>query len=336
MRLTISARHFTALLMRSRLLATWFTCVALLGSGIAQAQTYPNRAVRIVVPYATGGGSDILARQIGAGLQQAWGQAVAVENKAGASGNIGSQEVVRAAPDGYTLLLQNSTMVTNLGVYGKLPYDPAHDLTPIMLLGVTPIALVAHPSLGVSDLKGLVALAKAKPDSLAYGSCGPGTPQHFVMELLKQRAGFTANHAGYKGCSPAVTDVLGGQIPLAIVSANLAAPHAKSGRLKVLGVSTAARYSLLPDTPTFEEQGYKPLDFSIWYALMAPARLPDAVRAKIAADVQKVLDDPQVKANLVTAGVEPAHGDSEVLARLIHDDSIRYVQLARSANIKPE
>ncbi len=308
----------------------------LITGGAAQAQTYPNKSVRIVVPYATGGGSDILARQIGAGLQTLWGQGVVVDNKAGASGNIGSAEVVRAPADGYTLLLQNSTMVTNLGVMGKLPYDPEKDLTPIMLLGVTPIALAAHPSANIGNVKELIAAAKAKPDTLSYGSCGIGTPQHFVMELVKQKTGVGAAHAGYKGCSPAVTDVVGGQIPLAIVSANLVAPYAKDGRLKVLGVSTAQRYSLLPDTPTFEEQGLKPFDFSIWYALMGPKDLPPAVVAKLAADISKILAQPAVVSNLSNAGVELYKGSGDDLARLIKADAKRYTDLAKSANIKAE
>ena len=307
-----------------------------LATSAAHADTYPNKSVRIVVPYATGGGSDILARQIGVGLQQAWNQGVVVDNKAGASGNIGTQEVVRAPADGYTLLLQNSTMVTNLGVNGKLPYDPDKDLTPIMLLGVTPIALVAFPGANVSNIKELVAAAKAKPTAFSYGSCGIGTPQHFVMELVKQQTGIEATHAGYKGCAPAVTDVLGGQIPLAIVSANLAAPYAKSGKLKVLGVSTAQRYNLLPDTPTFEEQGLKPFDFSIWYALMGPAKMPPAVVAQLAAEVTKVLADPRVQSNLASAGVMPFKGGAHELTQLIKTDSVRYVQLAKSANIKAE
>ncbi len=313
-------------------------CVAtlLVAGAAAQADTYPSKSVRIVVPYATGGGSDILARQIGAGLQQMWGQGVVVDNKAGASGNIGSSEVVRAPSDGYTLLLQNSTMVTNLGVMGKLPYDPEKDLTPIMLLGVTPIALAAHPSANVGNLQELVAAAKAKPDSLSYGSCGIGTPQHFVMELVKQRTGIEAAHAGYKGCAPAVTDVLGGQIPLAIVSANLAAPYAKNGRLKVVGVSTAQRYGLLPNSPTFEEQGIKPFDFSIWYALMGPKNMPPAVVSKLAADISKVLAQPEVVANLSNAGVEPYKGTGEDLAQLIKLDAKRYTDLAKSAKIKAE
>lgn len=304
--------------------------------GAAQADTYPSKTVRIVVPYATGGGSDILARQIGAGLQQAWGQGVVVDNRAGASGNIGSLEVVRAPADGYTLLLQNSTMVTNLAVMGKLPYDAEKDLTPIMLLGVTPIALAAHPSINVSNVKELVAAAKAKPDALSYGSCGIGTPQHFVMELVKQQTSVAAAHAGYKGCAPAVTDVLGGQIPLAIVSANLVAPYAKNGRLKVVGVSTARRYGLLPDVATFEEQGLKPFDFSIWYALMGPKNLPPAVVAKLEVDVSKVLADLSVVSNLSNAGVEPYKGTGKDLAQLIRADAKRYADLAKRANIKAE
>ena len=314
--------------IRALFLATYLLSASVL------AQGYPAKAVRIVVPYATGGGSDILARQVAAGLQTAWGQGVVVENRPGASGNIGTVEVVRAAADGYTLVLQNSTMVTNLGVSGKLPFDVENDLTPILLLGVTPIALAAHPDTKIGSVKELVAAAKDKP--LSYGSCGTGTPQHFTMELLKQKTGIAANHAGYKGCSPAVTDVLGNHVPLAIVSANLVAPHAKSGKLRVVGVSSARRYSLLPDTPTFEEQGLKPFDFTIWYALMGPAKLPPAVVAKIAADVEKILADPSVQANLTSAGVELAKGSAQELAQLIRSDAVRYVELAKSANIKAE
>lgn len=302
----------------------------------ARADTYPSKSVRIVVPYGSGGGSDVLARQIGTSLQQAWGQGVVVYNKPGASGNIGSQEVVHAAADGYTLLLQNSTMVTNLAVMGKLPYDPEKDLTPIMLLGITPIALVAHPSAQVGSIKDLVAVAKAKPGAFSYGSCGTGTPHHFAMELLKQKTGVAAVHAGYKGCAPALTDVLGGQIPLAVVSANLVTPYAKDGRLRILGVSTAQRYGLLPDTPTFEEQGLKPFDFSIWFALMGPAKLPPAIVTQIAADVEKILADPTVQSNLSNAGVEPYKGSAQDLAKLIKSDAVRYLLLAKSANIKAE
>jgi tripartite-type tricarboxylate transporter receptor subunit TctC len=306
------------------------------GHAQAQPENYPTRAVRIVVPYGAGGGSDILARQIGASLQTLWGQGVVVDNKPGAAGNIGSQEVARATADGYTLVLQNNTMITNLAVNGKLPYDPEKDLTPIMVLGVTPLALVAHPSLNISNVKELVALAKAKPDTLAYGSCGIGSPHHFAMELLKEKTSITAAHAGYKGCAPAVSDVLGGQIPLAVVSANLVVPHVKSGKLKVLGVTTPQRYSLLPDTPTFEEQGLKPFDLANWFALMGPGNLPPAVVKKITADVEKVLADPAVQNNLTLAGVEITKGSALELSKMIQADTVKFRQLAKSANIKPE
>ena len=307
-----------------------------LGATQALAQDYPSRAVRLIVPYGTGGGSDILARQIGARLQAMWGQGVAVDNRAGASGNIGTEAVVHAQPDGYTLLLQNSTMVVNPAVNGKLNYDPEKDLTPIMLLGLTPIALVSHQSTNIKTLKELVAYSKANPNALNYGSCGVGTPQHFVMELVKQKSGVAATNVGYKGCAPALTDVVGGQVQLAILSANLAAPHLKTGKLNAIGVSTATRYQLMPQVPTFEEQGLKPLDFSIWYALMGPAKMKPEVVAKIYADVQKVLAEPAVKENLSGAGVEPLAGNGAALTKLIKTDLVRYAQLAKSANIKAE
>ncbi len=302
----------------------------------AWADTYPSRAVRIIVPYGTGGGSDVLARQISARLQTVWGQGIAVDNRAGASGNIGTEAVVRSPADGYTLLLQNSTMVVNPAVSGKLNYDPEKDLTPIMLLGLTPIALVAHQGTGIKTLKELVDYAKANPAALSYGSCGIGTPQHFVMELVKQKSGMNATHVGYKGCAPGLTDVVGGQVPLAILSANLVAPHIRSGKLQGIGVSTAARYQLMPQIPSFEEQGLKPLDFSIWYALMGPAKMPPEVVARIHADVQNVLAEPAIRESLSAAGVEPYAGNGADLAKLIKADLARYAQLAKSANIKAE
>jgi tripartite-type tricarboxylate transporter receptor subunit TctC len=302
----------------------------------ACADNYPSRPVKIIVPYGTGGGSDILARQIGARLQTIWGQGIAVDNRAGASGNIGTEAVVKSAADGYTLLLQNSTMVVNPAVNGKLNYDPEKDLTPIMLLGLTPIALVSHHGTNIRTLKELVDYSQSNPSALNYGSCGVGTPQHFVMELVKQKAGIHATNVGYKGCAPALTDVVGGQVQLAILSANLAAPHIRTGKLNGIGVSTATRYALMPQVPTFEEQGLKPLDFSIWYALMGPARLPAEVVNRIQIDVGKVLAEPGIRESLSGAGVEPLSGDGADLARLIKVDLARYSQLAKSANIKPE
>ncbi|MES2508518.1 MAG: tripartite tricarboxylate transporter substrate binding protein [Pseudomonadota bacterium] len=320
----------------NKLLTATVMAMVALGANSAFAQAYPSRAVKVIVPYGTGGGSDTLARQIGARLQTIWGQGVAVDNRAGASGNIGTEAVVKSPADGYTLLLQNSTMVVNPALGGKLNYDPEKDLTPIMLLGLTPITLVASEKSGIKSLKELVDYSKANPNTLNYGSCGVGTPQHFVMELVKQKANINAANVGYKGCAPALTDVLGGQVQLAILSSNLVAPHIKSGKLYGLGVSTATRYSLTPQLQTFEEQGLKPLDFSIWYALMGPAKMPPEVVAKIHADVQKVLAEPAVRENLSGAGVEPLVGNAADLGKLIKSDLARYAQLAKSANIKGE
>lgn len=322
--------------LRSLLQLLGLAAFAQLAAPMAVAQSYPSRAVRLIVPYGTGGGSDILARQIAVRLQTIWGQGVAVDNRAGASGNIGTEAVVHAPADGYTLLLQNSTMVVNPAVMGKLNYDPEKDLTPIMLLGLTPITLVAHQGTNLKTLKDIVEYSKANPAGLNYGSCGVGTPQHFVMELVRQKAGFNATNVGYKGCAPALNDVVGGQVQLAILSANLVAPHIKTGKLNGIGVSTATRYSLTPQVPTFEEQGLKPLDFSIWYALMGPAKMPSEVVAKIQADVQKILAEAAVRESLSGAGVEPLAGNGADLARLVKSDLARYAQLAKSANIKAE
>ena len=310
-------------------------CMAAATPAVA-ADPYPTKSVRLIVPYGTGGGSDTLARQIGASLATLWGQGVAVEYRPGASGNIGSDAVVKSAPDGYTLLLQNSTMVANMGLGVKLNYDPEKDLTPIMLLGITPIAIVAHPGLNVKNLQQLQQYDKANPAKLSYGSCGIGTPMHFAMELVKEKANFDAPHAGYKGCAPALTDVVGGQIPLAAMSANLVVSYAKAGRLNVVGVAGSKRYSLLPDVPTMEEQGLKPLDLSTWFALMGPAKMPPEVVEKIVADVKKVLADAGLQSRLSTAGIEPLTGTGADLVKLIRSDKLRYEQLAKSANIKAE
>lgn len=293
------------------------------------AQVFPQREVRIVVPYSPGGSSDVVARHLGAGLQRIWGGPVSVQNRPGAAGNIGSLEVVRSQPDGHTLLLQNDTMLTNLVVQGQLPYHHENDLTPIALLGATPLALVAHPSVDAHDLNTLVALGTQRKEPWIYGSCGTGSPAHFVMEMVRQKREMTLVQIGYRGCSPAVIDVTSGQIPLAMVSANLVVPMVKAGRLKALGISSAHRYRLLPDVPTFAEQGLQPFDISTWKALMGPAGLQDSMVARIPKDVDLVMADPEVQEALQAAGIEVVRGDAAALRQAIRDDLTRYLDLAR-------
>ena len=309
--------------------------LALLACCGAAAQ-YPAKPVRIIVPYGTGGATDMVARQIGARLQEKWGQGVVIENRVGAAGTIGTEIVVKAAPDGYTLVLQNSTMTLNPSILAKVPFDAEKDLTPIMLLGATPKMLVVHPDLGVHTMKELIAVARANPGKLTYGSCGIGTPQHFAGELFKQMARVEIVHAPYKGCAPALADVLGGQVPLAMLTASMVVPHFRTGRLKGLAVSMRERYRLAPDVPTFEELGYKPFDVMVWYALMGPVGMSREIVNRIASDVNAVMNDAGLKARLSTGGIEEMRGSGAELAALIKHELIENQRLAKAAGIKAE
>ena len=309
--------------------------LALLACCGAAAQ-YPAKPVKIVVPYGTGGATDMVARQIGARLQEKWGQGVVIENRVGAAGTIGTEIVVKAAPDGYTLVLQNSTMTLNPSILAKVPFDAEKDLTPIMLLGATPKMLVVHPDLGVHSMKDLIAAARAAPGKLTYGSCGIGTPQHFAGELFKQMARVEIVHAPYKGCAPALADVLGGQVPLAMLTASMVVPHFKTGRLKGLAVSMRERYRLAPEVPTFEELGYKPFDVMVWYALMGPVGMSREIVNRIANDVNAVMNDAGLKARLSTGGIEEMRGSGADLAALIKHELIENQRLAKAAGIKAE
>ena len=308
---------------------------ALLVCSNAVAQ-YPVKPVKIIVPYGTGGATDMVARQVGAKLQERWGQGVVIENRVGAAGNIGTEFVVKSAADGYTLVMQNSTMTLNPAIFGKAPFDAEKDLTPVMLLGATPKMLVVHPSLNVASLKELIGLARASPGKLTYASCGIGTPQHFAGELFKQMASLDIVHAPYKGCAPAVSDVIAGQVPIAMLTASTALPHFKTGRLKGLAVSVRERYRLAPGVPTFEELGFKPFNVMVWYALMGPAGLPRDVVQKLAADVGAALNDAALQARLSTAGIEEKRGSAAELGALIRQELVENQRLARAAGIKAE
>jgi len=302
----------------------------------AAAQGYPNRPVRIVVPYGVGGASDVLARVLGAWLQARWGQGVVIENRTGASGNIGTEVVLKSPPDGYNLVLQNVTMVINPAFLAKTPFDAQKDLTPIALLGATPKMLAAHPSANINTLKELTEQARTAPGKFTYGSCGPGTPQHLAVELYLSQAGVRMTHAPYKGCAPALADLLGGQIPVAMLSANMVAPYLPVGKLKGLAVTSRARYRLAPEVPSFDELGYKDFDLWTWYALMGPANLPREVVERLYRDTLAALNDPEVHAKLLVAGVEDRRGDGAALSSLIRSDQAKYAQLIKQANIKAE
>ncbi len=320
--------------LTKRLIA--LAAVALFCSAQADAEGYPDRPVRIVVPYGVGGASDVLARVLGAWLQAKWGQGVVIENRTGASGNIGTETVVKSPPDGYTLVLQNVTMVINPAFLAKVPFDGQRDLTPIALLGATPKIFTAYAGAHIARLKDLTEQARAAPGKLTFGSCGPGTPQHLAVELYLSQAGIRMTHAPYKGCAPALADLLGGQIPVAMLSANMVAPHLATGKLRGLAVTSRARYRLAPEVPSFEELGYKDFDIWTWYALMGPARLPKDVVERLYRDTLAALNDPEVRTRLLAAGVEDRRGDGAALAAVIRSDQARYAKLIRQAHIKSE
>jgi len=268
----------------------------------AFAQTYPDRPVRMVVPYAAGGGVDIVARAVGQELGKRLGQPVLVENRTGAGSNIGSDFVAKAAPDGYTLLMASPANAINVSLYKSMPYDTRRDLAPVALVGAVPSVLVANPAFPANTVGELVSLAKAKPGGLSYGSGGNGTSEHLAAEMFKSLAGVDILHVPYKGGANAMTDVIGGQISLMFTNMLGAMPHIRSGKLKALGIADSRRSPSLPEVPTFAEAGIKDLEVSVWWGVMAPAATPAAVVARLNRDIVASLEAPELRARLDTMG----------------------------------
>jgi tripartite-type tricarboxylate transporter receptor subunit TctC len=267
--------------------------VAVAAVPAAFAQGYPNRPVKIVVPFSPGTAADIAARQLGQRLAETWGQGVVIENQGGAGGNIGAGAVAKAAPDGYTLIMLGINHVINPSLYKEVPYDIPRDFRPIARVAVAPLAIIAHPSFPPNSIPELIAYAKANPKQVLYGSGGNGSVTHLSLELLKAKAGIEMTHVPYKGIAQMITDVLGNQIPLASPAAASAMQHVKAGKLKALAITSAKRSSIFPDVPTVAEAGLAGYDVSAWNGLLAPARTPDDIVAKIHADVVKIARTPE-------------------------------------------
>ena len=310
--------------------------VSLLAATAAMADAWPDHAVRIVVPFSPGTGMDILARTVGPKLSAMWGQPVVVENKPGASGNIGTFFVVKAPPDGHTLMMGASTVVTNLALFRDMAYDPIADLAPIGLATKASMLLVVHPKLGITTAKALVEQSKAHPGTLDYASPGIGTPHHLAMELFKARSGADLTHVPFSGTGPAVTQLLGGDVPLMFLPVHVAIAQVKAGRLNALATGGAVRSPLAPDVPTLGELGYRDSDTDIWYAMWAPARTPPALLARIDTDLQKALAMPDVRDTLTQQGMEVTTSSPEDLGRRMRDDAARWAAVVRGAGIKAE
>jgi tripartite-type tricarboxylate transporter receptor subunit TctC len=310
--------------------------VAALAPAAAAQTPYPNRPIRIVVPYTAGTGIDILARATGQKLSDRLRVPVVVENRPGASGNIGTEAVAKAAPDGYTLLMNASTHVTNAALQPSVPYDPVKSFAPIGPVAIGNLALVVHPSVPAKSVPELVALAKAKPGSLNYASPGSGTPHHLAMELFKLHFKVDIVHVPYKGTAGAVTDILGGQVQVMFLPVHVALSHTQAGKLRMLTAGGAKRSPVTPDVPSLADEGISDIDVDIWYALLGPAGMPKEQVALLNGEMNAILADAQVREGLQKQGLNPTPGRPEDLARTIDTDLERWTTIVRAANIKAD
>ena len=302
----------------------------------ALAQNWPTQAVKVVVPFTPGTGMDILARTLGPKLSEMWGQPVVVENKPGASGNLGTYQVVKSAPDGHTLMMGASTLIINPAIYSNMQYNPLTDLAPVGLVANASLLLVTHPKLGVTTAKDLIALAKQKPGALNYASPGVATPHHMAMELFKNRAGIEIVHVPFSGTGPAVTQLLGGEVPIMFLPVHVAMTHVKAGKLHALAIGGPKRSPLASDVPTLGELGLLDADTDIWYAMWAPANTPAALVSRIDADMQKALAMPDVRSVLTQQGMELLTSTPAELGQRMAKDAARWAEVAKAANIKAD
>ena len=305
-------------------------------AGTLHAQGFPAKSVRIIVSFPAGGGLDITARAFGQKLAEYWGQTVIFENRPGASGMIGAEAVVRAPKDGYILLICSPAEIAlNPALYAKMNYDPFRELAPISLAATYPNMLVVHSSVQVKTVRELIALSKKTAGGLPFGSSGTGSTQHLAGAWLKSNAGINYLHVPYKGAAPAVTDLVGGQIPTAILGLAPIIPHVKSGRIRGISVTSAQRSAAAPDIPTLHEAG---IDFEStqWFGFLAPAGTPADVIAKIQADVKRAAADAGVKERLISLGGEPYSNTPDEFAAFIRAENTKYGKVIKDGNIKAD
>lgn len=313
-------------------------CAAvLLGGGIAAAADYPVKPIRVLVGFAPGGSADIIARAVGQKLADAFRQPVVIDNRSGASGIIATELVARSNPDGYTLL--EATMTTHgIGpnLYTKLPYDPVKDFEAVALMVRIPLVMFVHASVPAANLKEFIVLTKSSPGKYSYASAGPGSPPHLVAELLKLKTGAQILHVPYKGTGAALPGVVAGQVHMMIDGPPPFLPHVKAGRLKALAAASEKRNPLLPDVPTFAEAGIGGMEAGLWYGILAPKGTPRTVIAKLNAEVNRALVEPDLRERFATMSVEILGGPPQAFARYIESELKRWGEVVRAANIKVE
>lgn len=313
-----------------------FLLVFLLCAASASAQDYPTKTVRLIVPLSAGAGADVAARIVGARMSEHWKQPVIVENRPGAGGQIGTAAVVKAEPDGHTLLVQSSSHAANPAIYRKLQYDPQKDLVDVAIIGKTPYVMVSSASGPYRTLKGLFDAARAKPGEIAYSSAGLGTSTHLAAEYLIGLAGVRMIHVPFKGSPDALQDVLGGRSAFYMAPVNVALGLLKDGKLVPLGVSTRSRAEVLPEVPTLAEQGLTDYEVTLWFGMWAPAATPPAVVQKLNATMNAIVQEPPMREQFSKLGMQPAPMKPEEFARFVAAEIAVYKRIVQQAGIEPQ
>ncbi|HEX2826208.1 MAG TPA: tripartite tricarboxylate transporter substrate binding protein [Burkholderiales bacterium] len=310
-------------------------CGAFMSAG-ALAQQYPTKPIRMLVPFAPGGGTDLVARAVAHSMSEGLGTTVVVDNRPGANANIGNELAARAVPDGYTLIMTSSALTINPNLYRKLPYDPVKDFAPISLATIVPYILAAHPSLGVSNFQDFIALARSKKRPINYGSAGTGNATHLAMALLEVMAKIDLTHVPYKGTGQALTDLVAGHIQVSWGTMPPTLPHIKAGRLKGLAVGSLKRTKAIPELPTVAEMGYPGYEAGSWFGVLAPAGTPRPIVLRLNKEVVKALAKPDLAERLASEGAEPAANTPEQFAAFIKAEIAKWGRVAKAAAIEPQ
>jgi len=301
------------------------------------AAAYPDKSVRLVVPFAAGGALDVVARIVGQKLTETWGRQIVIDNRLGAGGNIGAEFVAKAPPDGYTLLMSSvTTQAINMSLLAKPPYDFVRDYAPVALVASAPLALVIHASLPAKSVKEFIALAKAHPGELNYFSSGTGTGTHLAAVIFDQLAGVQTTHVPYKGGAQGLGDLLSGQVQFAMSTIGLVEPHVQTGRLRLLGVGSVKRYTRLPDIPTIAESGVRGYEAEQWYGVVGPAGTPAAIVNKLAAEIKTIVANPDVRERFYSQGIEPVYATPEEFAVYIKASVAKYAKVIKTLGLKVE
>ncbi|MEK6594345.1 MAG: tripartite tricarboxylate transporter substrate binding protein [Pseudomonadota bacterium] len=300
------------------------------------AQNYPAKSVRIIVPYAAGGNTDITARAVATRLGEVFGQQVIVDNRPGGATNIGSELAAKAAPDGYTIFMGGASNAVNMSLYARPPYDTLRDFAPISLCVKGANVLSTHPSLPARNLRQLIALAKASPGRLNFASSGLGSSNQMAGELLKVMANINIVHVPYKGNAPALTDTVAGHVEMIFSGVPALVPHIKSGRLRAIGIGSLKRFSALPEVPTFDESGLKGYEATTWFGLMAPIKTPKEVVARLNGEVDKILKSADIQTRFINDGLEPIGGSQADFDKFIRAEIAKYAKLIKAAGITPQ